>query len=221
MPSAIAHDLVELIEQQAFPCVGAKSALARHQIELMHAGDLRRRDRDSAITSRLQQAASRWSEQAMFVSLAITFEDTPALDEPDFEQALWKRLQSIQEHDARHHAWDGTVSDDPQSPHFAMSVGGRAFYVIGMHPAASRLARRFRCPVLVFNPHSQFRRLRADGRYARLKQAVRARDVAYSGSANPMLADHGTASEASQYSGRLVDADWTCPFHARHSEDAA
>jgi FPC/CPF motif-containing protein YcgG len=28
-----------------------------------------------------------------------------------------------------------------------------------------------------------------------------------------MLAQHGTISEARQYSGRPVDENWKCPFH--------
>ena len=32
------------------------------------------------------------------------------------------------------------------------------------------------------------------------------------GSLNPMLAQHGEASEARQYSGRQVDDGWKCPF---------
>ena len=39
------------------------------------------------------------------------------------------------------------------------------------------------------------------------------RDEAIAGSRNPMLARHGEASEARQYSGRAVDPDWRCPFH--------
>ena len=38
------------------------------------------------------------------------------------------------------------------------------------------------------------------------------RDEALTGSRNPMLARHGEASEARQYSGRAVDEDWRCPF---------
>jgi hypothetical protein len=30
-----------------------------------------------------------------------------------------------------------------------------------------------------------------------------------------MLARHGESSEARQYSGRLVDSDWRCPFTAK------
>jgi FPC/CPF motif-containing protein YcgG len=94
-----------------------------------------------------------------------------------------------------------------------MSIGGKAFYVVGLHPASSRPARRFRQPTLVFNLHSQFEQLRTDGRYDKLREAITARDIALAGSKNPMLAVHGTDSEARQYSGRRVDERWVCPFH--------
>ena len=66
-----------------------------------------------------------------------------------------------------------------------------------------------------FNSHRQFDRLRADGRYAKMQAATRKRDTALQGSINPNLADFGSAPETRQYSGRKVEADWTCPFHAR------
>jgi FPC/CPF motif-containing protein YcgG len=99
-----------------------------------------------------------------------------------------------------------------------MSLGGRAFYVIGLHPGARRRARRFRASAMVFNLHSQFETLREDGRYDRLRAAITERDIAYSGSPNPMMAIHGAASEARQYSGRVVDAAWRCPFSARRPD---
>ena len=46
-----------------------------------------------------------------------------------------------------------------------------------------------------------------------MREIIIERDVALAGDVNPMLARHGEASEAKQYSGRRVDADWNCPFH--------
>jgi FPC/CPF motif-containing protein YcgG len=64
----------------------------------------------------------------------------------------------------------------------------------------------------VFNLHDQFERLREEGRYERMRERIIERDVAIAGSVNPMLARHGEASEARQYSGRKVSENWTCPF---------
>jgi FPC/CPF motif-containing protein YcgG len=84
-----------------------------------------------------------------------------------------------------------------------------------VHPGASRAARRFDCAALVFNLHSQFETLREDGRYEKLRAAITERDIAFSGTRNPMLSQHGEASEARQYSGRQVGAEWRCPFSAQ------
>ena len=37
--------------------------------------------------------------------------------------------------------WDASVSSDTQSSDFSFSLGGRAFFVVGSHPNASRLSR--------------------------------------------------------------------------------
>ena len=107
----------------------------------------------------------------------------------------------------------GDVCADPGNPHFSLSFGGEAFFVVGLHPQASRPARRFAHPALVFNLHDQFERLRRDGRYERMREAILTRDEELAGSINPMLSRHGEASEAAQYSGREVDPDWVAPFH--------
>jgi FPC/CPF motif-containing protein YcgG len=126
---------------------------------------------------------------------------------------MWQRLQSIADKDA----WlvqqpDERVSGDPEDPHFSLTFGGEAYFVVGLHPNASRPARRFDRPVLVFNLHDQFERLRAEGRYEKMREKIIARDVALAGTPNPMLERHGDASAARQFSGRAVNDDWKCPF---------
>jgi FPC/CPF motif-containing protein YcgG len=64
----------------------------------------------------------------------------------------------------------------------------------------------------VFNLHDQFEQLREQGRYEKIRDTILARDERLAGSVNPMLARHGEASEAAQYSGRVVGPEWTCPF---------
>ena len=115
-------------------------------------------------------------------------------------------------------AWDKSVDSDPESNNFSFSIGGRSMYVIGMHPKASRQARIVRYPTMVFNLHEQFTRLRARGKFETMKQIIRARDMVFQGSINPMLKGFGESSEARQYSGRAVPDNWPCPFHA-HKKD--
>ncbi|MFS8136831.1 MAG: guanitoxin biosynthesis heme-dependent pre-guanitoxin N-hydroxylase GntA [Thermomonas sp.] len=200
------------IRAAEFPCVGAKAALRQGQLEQVVAGDLRAGQHDAAILAALVDFGQRHERDAVFVSCAVIFPETPSLDEVDFEAALWDRLGALHRMDAGQHAWDPQVSSDPASTNFSMSLGGRAFYVVGMHPGASRPARRFGTAALVFNPHSQFETLRADGRYDGLRETVSNRDLALAGRNNPMLTAHGTGSAARQYSGRAVAQDWGCPF---------
>lgn len=208
------------IDDPQFPCVGAKSARSQDGLRYLTAGDLRTDDRDRQIVDRLQEFADGHAQDALFVSQLVFFPDTPLLDENQFEQALWQRLQALHDIDAVDYRWDASVSSDPGSPRFSLSIGGRGYYVIGLHPGASRVARQAQCATLVFNLHSQFEQLRADGRYAKLQAVIGERDVAYSGSRNPMLAGHGMVSEARQYSGRQVDGQWRCPFVAGRREGA-
>jgi FPC/CPF motif-containing protein YcgG len=222
MPLSPARDdrqrFLDHIARPAFPCVGAKSAAAQQGIEFFQAGDLRCPGDDAALLAALQSFAAAAVPDALFLSFVALFPTTPKLAEADFEAAFWQRLQALHEGDCRRFAWDPSVSSDPASPDFSMSLGGRAFYVIGLHPGARRRARRFRASAMVFNLHSQFETLREDGRYDKLRAAITERDIAYSGSPNPMMAIHGAASEARQYSGRVVDAAWRCPFSAQRPD---
>jgi hypothetical protein len=142
----------------------------------------------------------------------IALFDDDVHDEEDFEQRLWRHLQLLHDRDRRHFDWAPGVSSDPNSGNFSFSVAGRAFFIVGLHPRASRIARRAPVPCVVFNFHDQFERLRASGKYERMQRQIRARDVALQGNLNPVLTRFGEASEARQYSGRAVNAEWLCPF---------
>jgi len=209
-----------VIQAHDFPCVGAKSALARHQIVVTVAGDIRCPDDDGTLFQGLTQFAVDYHrEPVTFKSFVVLFHTPGVLSEEAFESALWARVQALEDRDAASgNRYDPRVSADADNPHFSLSFGGEAFFLIGMHSGASRPARRFEVPVLVFNPHDQFEQLRAGDRYERLRQNIIARDVAIAGSANPMLARHGKISEARQYSGRIVGDDWTCPFKDGHHD---
>lgn len=209
-----ADALKTFIAEPSFPCVGAKAALNQGHLDIFVAGDLRDSAADASIIEALEKFAASVNDDKVFASFCVTFPDTPPLSEAQFEAALWQRLQALHDIDRRHSDWDPRVSSDPQSPDFGMSLGGHGFYVVGLHPNASRPARRFGQAALAFNLHSQFEQLKAEGRYDKLRGAISGRDAALSGSNNPMLAAHGVVSEAVQYSGRVVGDDWTCPFKA-------
>ena len=136
-----------------FPCVGAKSAQAHDNIGFIVASNLLAGGDDERIVGALQQFAASTGSDAVFLSQVVVFPATPALDEQQFEVALWRRLQAFHLIDAGSHAWDPSVSSDPASPHFSMSIGGRGFYVIGLHPGASRAARACSGPSAWTKPH--------------------------------------------------------------------
>jgi FPC/CPF motif-containing protein YcgG len=138
-------------------------------------------------------------------------------NEEMFDGLLWQRLQALQMLDAQHYNYDKRVDADPSSAKFSFSIKEEAFYIVGLHPASSRLARQFSYPTLVFNPHNQFEHLKETTKYDMMKNAVRKRDVALSGSVNPMLQDFGETSEVFQYSGRKYDESWQCPLKIMHT----
>ncbi len=215
---ALAERFRDFIRAAEFPCVGAKSALSRDKMRILVARDLASAWDDLRIVPELTKLAADYRESPeLFQTLIVIFEQPDVIDEDAFEHYLWERVQSLSDKDA---LWYGSpaddrVSDDPNDPHFSLSFGGEAFFVVGLHPGASRPARRFERPALVFNLHDQFEQLRAQNRYEKLRGAILDRDLALAGSLNPMLARHGDTSEAAQYSGRQVGPDWQCPYAGR------
>ncbi|HAW36976.1 MAG TPA: YqcI/YcgG family protein [Erythrobacter sp.] len=204
-----------------FPCVGAKSAQARNMLDVVIAHDMRSGWDDLRIHDRLLEWADRYrNDPEGLRSMAVIFQQPDEIDEPTFERLLWQRLQSFAEKDNwLGQSYDTSVSADPTDPHFSLSFGGEAYFVVGLNPSASRPARRFAYPTMVFNLHDQFETLREDGRYERMRDAILERDRDLAGDINPMLARHGESSEARQYSGRAVDEGWECPFRDPRLEE--
>jgi FPC/CPF motif-containing protein YcgG len=213
---SLADKFRSFIRKTDFPCVGAKSALAKGTLHVLVARDIRSNWDDRRIYEGITHVIREYNaNRALFQSFAVIFENPLDMDESTFESFLWARAESLTNKDT----WLGTprddrVSSDPSNPHFSLSFGEEAFFIVGLHPRASRPARRFERPVLVFNLHDQFEQLREEGRYERMRATIIERDVALAGSANPMLARHGTISEARQYSGRdVAEPGWVCPFN--------
>ncbi len=210
-------DFAAHVEARAFPCVGAKSALAHGSLKIVPCRDIASSWDDLV----MHQELLAWSKDYAanpdgFRSLAFIFREPFNGTEAAFETAMWDRIQSLTDKDEwLDQPYDQAVSSDPEDPHFGLSFGGEAYFVVGMHAQASRPARRFRRPAMVFNLHDQFVRLREQNRYLRMREAILNRDVQLAGGINPMLAIHGETSEARQYSGRQVDDDWRAPFAGR------
>jgi hypothetical protein len=221
MTGIIMEQIIEefrgFIDDKAFPCIGAKAALELNQIRCMVADHMACPKDDRAILNFLYNFIDGLNRgENLYHSAAVLFREPRFPDEESFDCCLWQRLQSFADIDAENYAYDARVSSDVSSPHFSFSLKEEAFYIIGMHPASSRASRRFTHPVLVFNSHAQFERLRQSDKFDHFKTSVRKRDIAFSGSVNPMLEDFGKAPEIFQYSGRVYDADWKCPLQIRH-----
>ncbi|MEO6316680.1 MAG: guanitoxin biosynthesis heme-dependent pre-guanitoxin N-hydroxylase GntA [Chitinophagaceae bacterium] len=205
------------VGETEFPCIMARSALANQQLRSMTAGHMACPNNDRAILDFLYEFIDEFKKAgAGYHSAVIIFDQPVETTETLFEQLFWQRLQALADLDARNFGYDKRVSADPMSENFSFSLKEEAFYIIGLHPASSRKARRFSHPAIVFNPHAQFEALRAANKYDKIKQVIRKRDLQYSGSVNPMLKDFGTATEAFQYSGNKYDDQWKCPLHIKH-----
>lgn len=215
----VEDEFFDFIRRPDFPCVGAKAALGRGSMKVVACRSIASAWDDV----RIHDIAREWAEvydrePGLFKSLAFVFDGPCDLNEEAFERHMWDRLTSMTEKDEwRGIPADKRVSDDPEQPHFGLSFGGQAFFVVGLHPNASRPARRFIHPAMVLNLHDQFEELRRTGRYEGLREAILERDERFSGSINPMLGRHGEVSGARQYSGRAVPENWKCPFSSRRA----
>jgi FPC/CPF motif-containing protein YcgG len=203
------------VQAPEFSCLGARAALARGTYRFGAYGTLASDAATAGLARDLYAfATERHGFESTFTTFVAVFRDVAGDDDPEvsFESALWKQLQALHALDRPLHRPDPHVSSDPDDPHFSYSFAGSAFFVVGLHPGASRSARRFAWPTLVFNAHEQFEQLRDDGRFDGLQEKIRVREIELDGSLNSNVADFGTHSEARQYAGRPVDGTWRCPF---------
>jgi FPC/CPF motif-containing protein YcgG len=199
-----------------FTCAGAKAAVRGGDYRFGLYGDLATRPACAGLARDLFTfLEERPSFQGPFSTFVASFSGPATSDEAQFEDLLWQTLQQLHELDAPHHAWDPHVVSDPADPRFSFSFAGTALFIVGLHAASSRAARKFAWPTLVFNPHDQFEHLKEAGRYQRFQGAIRHAEATLQGEINPMLSAFGERSEASQYSGRQVGPEWRCPFHFR------
>lgn len=217
MPSAVVastDEFGELLSERIlgpeYPCLGARSVFKRERATVVLHDDLEAPETARTLLEQLREYAATVDAEEGFVSFVAGFRGPEVRDEKHFEEMLWGLLQRL--HDVDEQPWAPEVSADPNDPHFAFSVAGTPFFIVGLHPKASREARRMPLPVLVFNLHEQFESLREEGGFERMRDTIRRRDEELQGSINPMVSDHGETSEARQYSGRKLEKAWEAPF---------
>jgi len=229
---------VDHINDKAFPCVAARSSVHAGNIAFYEATHMACPHDDQNILNFLYYFIDDYRNHDTvekhntiekhdtkddlrkkldsFRSAVIIFEAPEQITEEHFEIFLWKRLQALHDLDKKNYKYDSRVDSHPRSEKFSFSIKEEAFFIIGMHPGSSRLARRFKNPAIVFNPHAQFEKIKSENKYEKIKAIVRKRDEKISGSINPMLADFGERSESFQYSGKSYDPGWQCPLNTAH-----
>lgn len=206
--------LNEKIGDPEYPCVGAKASLNSNQYRLGIYGELGDQNTTQKLGADLIKYIKETEDtESDYLTLIAVFTDTED-SEIEFEKKLWSQIQLLHDSEKQRGKWDPTVSSNPEDDDFSFSFDGTAFFIVGLHPNASRKARRFPFTALAFNLHRQFMKLRDNDQFENMKNVIRTRDLAYDGSINPMLEDFGKGSEAPQYSGRKVDESWKCPFLA-------
>lgn len=211
---ALYQQFEKFVLKDFHPCVMARSVFSSQQLAFKtykKMGDIS--TTLSMLTDLDQYITTASSKEKKFYSFIAAFPNLSIANEDVFEQTFWQQLQLL--HNLDNCEWDTTVSSDPSDAKFSFSLRGRAFYIIGMHPKSSRMARQAPCPAIIFNLHSQFEQLRSMGAYHRVRNKIRKRDRSLQGTINPMLADFGDSSEAMQYSGKANEKDWKCPFQKK------
>lgn len=202
----------EKISDMEYPCVGAKAAFNSNQYRLGMYGNMATEETTQKLAIDLKNYITETidSDSEYMTMIAVFQDEIP--DELEFEKKLWSQLQSLHDSEKDTQGWDAEVSSNPEDENFSFSFNGTAFFIVGLHPEASRKARRFGFTAIAFNLHRQFEQLREKGVYENMKKVIRERELAYDGSINPMLNDFGDGLEAPQYSGRKVNDAWKCPF---------
>ena len=211
----IMKEFRDFILEKDHPCVMAQTVFTMDKVDIRLYENFGSLKAAEAIFRDLEQYIADYDFNSNdFETLIAVFPDSADYSEVDFEKKLWQQLQYLNEVDDKE--WDSEVSDDPKNHNFSFSIGGKAFYIVGLHPGASRTARKSPYPALTFNLHCQFEKLREMGSYENVRDRIRDRDRELQGNMNPMLEDFGERSEARQYSGREVGKEWKCPFHRKN-----
>lgn len=193
------------------PCLMAQTVFSMDKVDFHEYENFGSRETAKTLLRDLRIYIENYNfESNDFLTFLAVFKGTKDYSEEEFEKLLWQQLQYLHEED--NSPWDESVKADPEDPDFSFSLGGKAFYIVGMHPESSRKARQAPYPTIAFNLHWQFEKLREMNTYQTVRDKIRERDIELQGEINPMLEDFGKRSEARQYSGRKVGDEWKCPF---------
>lgn len=163
----VAHDAFRtFVLDEKFSCLGAKAVIRRGTCRF---GVYDQFGSPAATQGLARDLAALAQERRGFEGDFTTFvaicRKRTIAGELAFERRLWLQLDAVHTLDRVHDAWDERVSDDPHDDDFSLRLAGQAFFIVGMHPHASRASRRFGWPTLVFNAHEPFEHLREKGQF--------------------------------------------------------
>lgn len=201
-----------------FTCIGATSVFNQNHYRFSMYGDMCTKETTLALARNLFSfVAEQNAMNSTFTAFIAVFEKPIPQNEYHFEKLVWTQLQMLHDEDSRYHDWDTNFSNDINNHKFSYSFAEQCFFIVGMHPGSSRIARRFSYPLLVFNPSRQFDSLVESNQFDNFIKIIRERDLALQGDINPNLPAQYDQSrpehpEVRQYSGRAVEKDWQCPL---------
>lgn len=197
-----------LMLSESYPCLGGSAAVRKGNYAL---GVYPSLGSTEAIGHCVEDLVGFLDEHPVashpVAAMVAVFDGPVHAEEAGFEQSLWAQLQGMRQLDGARpgSTATGPVSVTEDDEGFVFS--GRPFFVVGLHPAASRWARRFAWPTLVFNSLTHDEYLRRKGQYERMQTKIRERDARLQGSVNPAV----DLPQVAQFSGRMVGPDWQCP----------
>ncbi|BDM70334.1 hypothetical protein HEK616_38210 [Streptomyces nigrescens] len=216
--AAVRSELDRFIQSREFSCLGARAALKRDTITHRHYQRMgNERSAQENYRDLLEYVAALrplLSDQS-FRTFVATFDEPGNVDELAYEGLIWQHLQLMHDIDSRTFGLDDGASSDPRTPNFGFHTGGHAFFVVGMHPGASRASRRFSTSAIAFNSLAQFVLL--GEKFYSMQGAIRRREAKNNGSVNPSFTVYEYEQPARHFSGRFTEEDWTCPYASRHA----
>jgi len=197
-----------LMLSESYPCLGGTAAIRKHNYALGVYPSLGSREAIGHCAEDLARFLDEHPPASQPIAALVAVFDGPVHpDEEGFERSLWAQLQGMRRLDGA--GPDATVTEPVRVTEHdeGFLFSGRPFFVVGLHPAASRWARRFGWPTLVFNSLTHDEHLRRKGQYERMQSKIRERDTRLQGSVNPAV----DLPQVAQFSGRMVGPDWQCP----------
>ena len=214
------EEIRQFVLQKNYPCIAAIKSVNADEFLIGHYEDFGSgknwRDLRKDLENFIQ---AQEKTNSTYLTFWAIYSGKNQFTEQEFENRLWNELSHLSSSEQREKDWANVKTSDPQDPGFCLSLNGKAFFVVGLHPQSSRLGRKFSSPALVFNVIEQFENLERQGQYEPMKTLNRKRDILFQGDVNPMVEKHGDKWESIQFSGQTNPDSWKCPFHFMSEKD--